>query len=93
MQYRLHAKRQSTIRYNPITDYIETKHKNQDDSDMIKEAAENDFIKKCTTLNETKKKEIVDNACTAEARYLCLSLFAKTFLALTIYIGINAQPG
>jgi Heliorhodopsin len=95
MQYRLHAKRQSTIRYNPITNYIETKHKNQDDSDsdMIKEAAENDFIKKCTTLNETKKKEIVDNACTAEARYLCLSLVAKTFLALTIYIGINTQPG
>ena len=37
--------------------------------------------------------ELIKNACATEAWYIFLSLFAKTFLALTIYIGINTQPG
>ena len=36
---------------------------------------------------------MITNACTAESYYVLLSLFAKTFLALTIYIGIYTQPG
>lgn len=43
--------------------------------------------------NEKKRKDLVHNACSAEAWYISLSLFAKSFLALTIYIGINTQPG
>jgi hypothetical protein len=44
--------------------------------------------------SSTKKQDLlIRNACTVESRYITLSLFAKTFLALTIYIGINMQPG
>ena len=95
LKHMIKMRKQSTIRYNPTVNYIETKPRNMDDDDGndIRQAVENEFSTKCTILNETKQKDIVDNACTAEARYLCLSLFAKTFLALTIYIGINTQPG
>ena len=40
-----------------------------------------------------KDNLLIRNACSVESWYITLSLFAKTFLALTIYIGINMQPG
>ena len=46
-----------------------------------------------TTHEQNKKTLMITNACTAESYYVLLSLFAKTFLALTIYIGIYTQPG
>jgi hypothetical protein len=54
---------------------------------------EDEFINKSREVNENKKDELIQNACAAEAWYVSLSLFAKSFLALTIYIGINTQPG
>jgi hypothetical protein len=42
---------------------------------------------------ETRKDSLIRNACAVEFWYITLSLIAKTFLALTIYIGINMQPG
>jgi hypothetical protein len=52
-------------------------------------------IKNTDTDDDNEKMMIMmQNACaTTEARYIFLSLFAKTFLALTIYVGINTQPG
>jgi hypothetical protein len=43
--------------------------------------------------NKIKNESMITNACAAESYYVLLSLFAKTFLALTIYIGIYTQPG
>ena len=42
---------------------------------------------------ERKRALTAENASAAEAQYVLLSLTAKAFLALTIYIGIQAQPG
>jgi hypothetical protein len=60
--------------------------------DNTSQSIKNDFERKCLQVNADKKGAMVQNACTAEAYYVILSLFAKTFLALTIYIGINMQP-
>ncbi len=40
-----------------------------------------------------QKNLTAENACAVEAHYVLLSLTAKAFLALTIYIGIYLQPG
>jgi hypothetical protein len=60
--------------------------------DNTSQSIKNDFERKCLQVNANKKGAMVQNACTTEAYYVILSLFAKTFLALTIYIGINMQP-
>ena len=39
-----------------------------------------------------KNNAEINNACAVESYYILLSLFAKTFLALTIFIGIQMQP-
>jgi hypothetical protein len=39
------------------------------------------------------EESLINNACAVEFWYITLSLIAKTFLALTIYIGINMKPG
>lgn len=66
----------------------------RDNSDGIRQAVEDDFFKQgCKTEYSTKKFLLIQNASSTEAWYVSLSLFAKTFLALTIYIGINTQPG
>ena len=68
-------------------------HRHYDiDDDNTKRSIEKDFEDECNKVKENKQNRMVENACTAESRYVCLSLFAKTFLALTIYIGINTQP-
>jgi hypothetical protein len=63
-----------------------------DTDDSTKQSIEKDFELECAKVKEDKQNKMVENACTAESRYVCLSLFAKTFLALTIYVGINTQP-
>ena len=42
---------------------------------------------------QKQRNLVAENACAAEAHYVLLSLTAKAFLALTIYMGIYAQPG
>ena len=50
-------------------------------------------IRDNTGVIQMQKNLTAENACAVEAHYVLLSLTAKAFLALTIYIGIYLQPG
>ncbi len=71
--------------------HVQVKPLNEFDENA-NQSIKDEFERKCLQLNNRKKREMIFNACSAEAWYVVLSLFAKTFLALTIYIGINTQP-
>lgn len=59
----------------------------------MRQAIESEFQQNCEEENGNKRFLMIQNACATEAWYVSLSLFAKSFLALTIYVGINTQPG
>jgi hypothetical protein len=64
----------------------------RENSDDIRQTVDDEYLDVCQKENEIKKKKLIQNACATEAWYISLSLFAKSFLALTIYVGINMQP-
>lgn len=83
---------QPVIRQHKYKGYEMIVRPTNENEDSTSQSIKNDFERRCLQVNAKKKRSMVHNACAAEAWYLILSLFAKTFLALTIYIGINTQP-